>query len=83
MSEQTPTPLKMCPMAETCEGMMKKPFSGTAVVLPGLVFIGLGVLVVIYPLILVWLVAAALVLVGAMMLMMAGFVRRIGTRFRR
>jgi len=70
-------------MAETCEGMMKKPFSGTAVVLPGLVFIGLGVLVVIYPLILVWLVAAALVLVGAMMLMMAGFVRRIGTRFRR
>ena len=50
--------------------------------LPGLVFIGLGVLVVIYPLILVWLVAAALVLVGAMMLMMAGFVRKIGTRFR-
>ncbi len=83
MSEQTPTPLRMCPMAETCEGMMRKPFSGTAVVLPGLVFIGLGVLVVIYPLILVWLVAAALVLVGAMMLMMAGFVRKIGTRFRR
>ena len=83
MSEQTPTPLQMCPMAETCEGMMKKPFAGTAVVLPGLVFIGLGVLVVIYPLILVCLVAAALVLVGAMMLMMAGFVRRIGTRFRR
>lgn len=83
MSEQTPTPLRMCPMAETCEGMMRKPFSGTAVVLPGLVFIGLGVLVVIYPLILVWLVAAALVLVGVMMLMMAGFVRKIGTRLRR
>ena len=83
MSERTPTPLQMCPMADTCKGMMSKPFSGTAVVLPGLVFIGLGILVVIYPLILVWLVAAALILVGAMMLMMAGFVRKIGTRFRR
>ena len=59
---------------------MSKPFSGTALVLPGLVLIALGILVVIYPLILAWLVAAALVLFGILMLIMARFIRKIGAR---
>ena len=79
--QQQPTPLPTCPMAETCKGMMDKPFSGVALVVPGLLFIALGVLVVIEPRILAWIMAAAFVLLGAMMLMMANFVRRVGTRF--
>lgn len=80
MSSQSPTPMQMCPMAETCGAMMSKPFSGTALVLPGLIFIALGILVVIYPLVLVWLVAAALVFFGILMLIMARFIRKIGSR---
>lgn len=76
-----PTPMPMCPMAETCKGMMEKPFSGFKLIVPGLVFIALGVLIVIEPRIVVWIIAAMCVLIGIMMLMMAGFVRRIGTRF--
>ncbi|UCH48838.1 MAG: hypothetical protein JSU95_03265 [Betaproteobacteria bacterium] len=80
MSSQTPTPMQMCPMAETCGAMMSKPFSRTTLLLPGLIFIALGFLVVIYPLVLVWLVAVAFVFVGIMMLVMATFIRKIGTR---
>lgn len=68
-------------MAETCGAMMRRPFSITALVLPGLIFIALGVLVVIYPLVLVWLVGLALVLFGILMLFMAGFIRKIGRRW--
>ncbi len=80
MSSQTPTPMQMCPMAETCGAMMSKPFSGAAFFLPGLILIALGILVIIYPLILAWLVAAALVLFGIIMLVMATFIRKIGSR---
>ena len=76
-----PTPMPMCPMAETCKGMMEKPFSGVKLIVPGLVFIALGVLIVFEPRILAWIIAAAFVLIGIMMLMMAGFVRRIGAKF--
>jgi len=76
-----PTPMPMCPMAKTCKGMMEKPFSSAMLIVPGLVFLGLGILIVIEPRILAWIIAAVFVLIGIMMLMMAGFVRRIGTRF--
>lgn len=72
--------MPMCPMAETCKGMMARPFSIFTLIMPGLVFILLGVLIIIWPAILVWFVAIAFVLVGVMMLMMAGFVRRVGSR---
>lgn len=78
MAEATPMP--MCPMAETCKGMMEKPFSGLVLIIPGIVFIVLGVLIVIDPRILVWLVAVLFVVMGIMMLVMANFVRKIGAR---
>jgi len=78
MAETTPMP--MCPMAETCKGMMEKPFSSLTLIMPGVVFILLGVLIVTWPAILVWIAAIAFILVGVMMLMMAGFVRRVGSR---
>ena len=75
------TPMAMCPMAETCKGMMEKPRFGFMFIVPGIVFVILGVAVLIEPTILVWLVAIALIVMGIAMLMMAGFMRRIGKRF--
>ncbi len=78
-----PTPLPTCPMAETCKGMMEKPISGLTMLIPGLAFIVLGVLIVIWPSILSWLVAIAFVLAGIAMLMMARFMGGVGDRLRR
>ena len=75
-------PMPMCPMATTCKGMMEKPFFGLLLIIPGIVFIAVGVLILIEPVILVWLVAAASIVMGIMMLMLAGFIRKIGRRFR-
>jgi len=76
-----PIPMPMCPMAETCKGMMEKPRSGFALIVPAVLFIILGVAVIIEPRILVWLVAIALIVMGIAMLMLAKFARKIGRRF--
>jgi len=79
MAETVPMP--MCPMAETCKGMMQKPLSNFALLLPGFLLIVLGVAVLVEPRILVWLVAVALIVMGVAMLIMAKFMRGIGKRF--
>lgn len=76
-----PTPMPMCPMAETCKRMMARPLSNITLILPGVVFIALGVAIVLEPRILAWLIAIAFILMGLMSFMMARFMRRIGTRF--
>ncbi len=68
-------------MGKACKGMMEKSSSGVVLLLPGILFIALGVLIVIEPGVLVWVMATAFVLLGSMMMMMAGFIRKIGTRF--
>lgn len=73
----------MCPMAAMCKGMMKKPPSGLAVMLAGAVLIAVGVLIGLEPQILVWLMGAAFVMLGIMLLMMANFVRRLGVQLRK
>ena len=72
--------MPMCPMAKTCKGMMEKPKLGYLMIMPGLIFIVLGLTIIIYPQILVWLVAIALIVLGLAMLMMVNFMRKIGTR---
>lgn len=74
------TPMPTCPMAETCKGMMEKPGSSFWMIIPGLMFIVLGVLIILYPQILAWLVAIALIAMGVAMLMMVNFMRGIGRR---
>jgi hypothetical protein len=74
--------MPMCPMAETCRGMMERPLSGLIMVAPGITFIALGVLIIVWPSILPWLVAAACILAGGGMLLMANFMRGVGTRLR-
>ena len=78
MTESTPMP--MCPMAGMCKGMMEKPGAGLMLLIPGIVFIILGVVILLEPRILLWLVALALVVMGVAMLMLARFMRRIGAQ---
>jgi len=77
------TPMPMCPMAETCKGMMEKPLSGLVMMIPGIVFIALGVLIIVWPSVLPWLVATASILAGGAMLLIANFMHGIGARLKR
>jgi uncharacterized membrane protein HdeD (DUF308 family) len=78
ITESLQTP--MCPMAETCKGMMERPVSGFRIVIPGIFLIVLGVVVLIEPRSLVWLVAAVLVVMGIAMLMLARFMHERSKR---
>jgi hypothetical protein len=80
MAQVAPKP--MCPMAETCKGMMERPLSGLVTVIPGVVFIAMGVSIFIWPSVLPWLVAIACILAGGAMLLMVNFMRRVGARLR-
>jgi hypothetical protein len=44
--------------------MMERPLSGLIMLVPGTTFIALGVLIIVWPSILPWLVAAACILAG-------------------
>lgn len=81
MAKQTTTPLPICPMAESCKGMMSKRSMGVAPLVMGAVFIVLGIAILIEPRIFVWVLAAMLILIGAMLLVMASFMRKMGERF--
>ena len=73
-------PMPMCPMAETFKGMMEKPLSGLMMVIPGIAFIVLGVLIVVWLTVLPWLAAAACIPAVGAMLLMADFMRGVGAR---
>jgi uncharacterized membrane protein HdeD (DUF308 family) len=75
-------PMPMCPMAEACKGMMEKPLSGLVMIIPGVIFIALGLAIFIWPFVLPWLVAIACILAGGAMLLMVNFMRRVGTKLR-
>jgi hypothetical protein len=42
-------PMPMCPMARTCQGMMEKPRIGLVMMIPGIVFIALGLVIFVWP----------------------------------
>jgi len=77
---QTPS-MPMCPVAETCNRMMTKRRMGLAPLFMGAIFILLGIAIIVEPRIIVWILAAMLIFMGIMMLMMAGFIRRMSERF--
>ena len=67
-------PMPMCPMAATCKGMMERPRSGLVMMIPGIAFIALGILIIVWPSVLAWLVAAACILAGVAMTALFGSV---------
>ena len=81
MSETVP--MQMCPLAETCKGMIEKPGASYWMIVPAIVLIALGVTIIVYPQILAWLAAVALIVMGVAMLMMVNFMRGIGKKFQK
>jgi uncharacterized membrane protein len=61
-----------------CQGMMKKRHSRLVLLLPGLLFILLGIVILIEPRVLVWLIAAIVILFGVLFMMMGSFIHRMG-----
>ena len=74
------TSMPMCPMGETCKSLIERPSSSFLMFIPGIVFIVVGVLIIIEPSILVWLIAAASILLGIAMLGGAYFMRSASAR---
>lgn len=72
--------MSTCPMAKVCKGMTEKRGTSLLMIVPGLIFVALGIAVILYPQILVWLVAIALIVMGLAMLMMFNYMRRFGKR---
>ncbi len=78
MTEATSNP--RCPMSAMCQGMARKPISGMVIMIPGLVLIGVGVLVLFQPQILAWLIAILMIVMGFGVLFMANVMRNLGAR---
>lgn len=74
-------PMFTCPMASMCKGMAEKPPSLVLTLLPGIIMILIGILIILEPKILAWLVALMSILIGIMMIMVASFIRRFTGRF--
>lgn len=74
---QTQEKMEMCPMAAMCKGMMEKRHSRLVLLLPGLVLILLGIVILMEPRVLVWLIAAVVIVFGALFLMMGNFIHRM------
>ena len=79
--EQSMRKMEMCPMASMCKGMEKNPGSGYLLMIPGFILILVGVLIILEPRFLVWLMASASILIGAIMLFFANVLRKMGTHF--
>ena len=73
--------MEMCPMASMCKGMAKNPASRFLMMVPGIVLILIGILIIIEPRVLVWLMGIASILIGIIMLFFANFMRNMSTRF--
>ena len=78
MEAQSKEPLVQCPMASMCKGMAEKPHFRLVLVLPGLVLILVGVMILVEPKILVWLMATVAIILGILFLMIANFIHRMG-----
>ena len=68
---------EMCPMASMCQGMMKKRHSRLILLLPGLLFILLGIVILIEPKVLVWMIATIVIVLGFVFLMVGNFIHRM------
>ncbi len=76
MTEATSKPA--CPMNTMCKGMVGKSTSGMVMMIPGLVLIGVGVLVLFQPQILAWLIAILMIVMGAGVLFLGNMMRKFG-----
>jgi type III secretory pathway component EscV len=78
MKAQSREAMAQCPMASMCKGMAEKPHSRLLLILPGLVLILVGVVILVEPRILVWLMAAVAIILGVLFLMIGNYIQRMG-----
>jgi len=69
--------MEMCPMASMCKGMMGKRGAGYLLMVPGAVLVLVGILILIEPTILYWLMAGTSILIGIIMFVFANFMRKM------
>ncbi len=69
----------MCPMASMCKGMKSRPGGGYLLMVPGAVLILGGILILIEPRILFWLMAGTSILIGVVLLVFANFIRKMAS----
>ena len=70
-----------CPMASMCQGMRGKP-PITLLLLPGIVLVLAGVVILLEPRVLAWLVAVASIAMGLAVMFLASQIRRWAGRSR-
>ena len=73
--------MELCPMASMCKGMAEKPGVAPLLMIPGFLLVVGGVLIVIEPRILVWLMAGSLIAIGLATICFAILMRRMKARF--
>ena len=73
--------MEMCPMAIMCKGIAQKPPSLPIMLLPGLIIIALGVVILLEPKILVWLVATVTIIFGLILIIISIWMRRMFAHF--
>jgi hypothetical protein len=81
-SERVADAMEMCPMASMCKGMMAKSGSGFLLMIPGAALVLGGLLILLEPKVLFWLMAGTSILIGIIMLVLANFIRKMGARLR-
>lgn len=74
------TSMQMCQMAGTCKVMMERPFPALVLIILAILFVALGLLLIFEPSSLFWIAAVSFVLMGAMMLIMVAFMRKLAAR---
>ena len=73
--------VETCPMATMCQGMMKSPGkSGSMMVWPGVFMILFGAIILLWPAVLIWLVAALFIAIGISILFFAKSVRKMSAK---
>ena len=69
-----------CPMASMCKGMADKSRPGFLLMIPGIVLVLAGVLILVEPRILVWLMAGTSIVLGLVALVLANRIRRLAAQ---
>jgi hypothetical protein len=73
--------MEMCPMATMCQGMAGKGGLGCRLMIPGFLLVLGGVLILLEPRVLVWLMAGTSILIGVVLFVFAILVRKMMARF--
>lgn len=73
--------MAMCPMAPMCQRMLKRSGIGVLIAIPGVLLVSAGVLVILEPRVLFWLLGGASVVIGLGLISAAVLVRKATARF--